>query len=53
MGISAADKFWNGMISAGNLLNANPYLGKTEPVLKDSAKTYRSLVQHKDYKIIY
>ena len=53
MGISAADKFWNGMIAAGDLLSANPYLGKIEPVLKDSAKSYRSMVQHKDYKIIY
>jgi plasmid stabilization system protein ParE len=53
MGISAADKFWNGMIAAGDLLVNNPYLGKFEPVLKDSVKSYRSLVQHKDYKIIY
>lgn len=53
MGISAADKFWNGMIAAGDLLSANPYLGKFEPVLKDSTKSYRSLVLRKDYKIIY
>lgn len=53
MGISSADKFWNGMIAAGDLLSTNPYLGKFEPVLKDSAQRYRSLVQHKDYKIIY
>ncbi len=53
MGISAADKFWNGMIAAGDLLSANPYLGKIEHMLNDSAITYRSLVQHKDYKIIY
>jgi len=38
MGISAADKSWNGMIAAGDLLSANPYLGKIEQVLKDSAK---------------
>lgn len=38
MGISAADKFWNGMIAAGELLSANPNLGKIEPVLKDSSK---------------
>ena len=53
MGIAAADKFWNGMIASGDLLSANPYLGKIEPALKGSAKSYRSLVQHKDYKIIY
>jgi plasmid stabilization system protein ParE len=53
MGTSAADKFWNGMIAAGDLLCTNPYLGKIEPLLNDSAKSYRSLVQHKDYKIIY
>lgn len=53
MGISAADKFWNGMIGAGDLLSANPYLGKIEPILKDFTKPYRSLVHHKDYKIIY
>jgi plasmid stabilization system protein ParE len=53
MGISAADKFWNAMISSGELLGTNPYLGKIEPILNDSARSYRSLVQHKDYKIIY
>lgn len=53
MGIAAADKFWNGMIAAGDLLSADPYLGKLEPIFKDSAKSYRSLVQHKDYKIVY
>ena len=53
MGISAADKFWNGMIAAGDLLGTNPYLGKIEPLLNSSAKNYRSFVQHKDYKIIY
>jgi len=53
MGISAADKFWNGMIGAGDLLSANPYLGKIEPILKGFTKPYRSLVHHKDYKIIY
>lgn len=53
MGVSAAEKFWNGMISAGDLLSANPYLGKIEPLLSTSEKCYRSFVQHKDYKIIY
>jgi len=53
MGISADDKFWIGMIAAGDLLSTNPHLGKTEPLLNDSARCYRSLVQHKDYKIIY
>lgn len=53
MGISVADKFWNGMISAGDILSATPFMGKIEPLLSDSAHCYRSLVQHKDYKIIY
>ena len=53
MGISAADKFWNGMIAAGDILSTTPYLGKIEPLLSDSVHCYRSLVQHKDYKIIY
>jgi plasmid stabilization system protein ParE len=53
MGIDSADKFWNGMIEAGGLLSKNPYLGKIEPVLSNSGRTYRSLIQHKDYKIIY
>jgi plasmid stabilization system protein ParE len=30
MGTSAANKLWNGMIAAGDLLTANPYLGKIE-----------------------
>jgi plasmid stabilization system protein ParE len=53
MGVSAADKFWNGIIEAGDLLGENPYLGKIEPVLSKSSRHYRSLIQHKDYKIIY
>jgi plasmid stabilization system protein ParE len=53
IGISAANKFWNGMIAAGVLLSTNPYIGKIENLLNDSSQSYRSLVQHKDYKIIY
>jgi plasmid stabilization system protein ParE len=53
MGTASADKFWNGMIKAGDLLGENPYLGKIEPVFNNSGRTYRSLIQHKDYKIIY
>jgi plasmid stabilization system protein ParE len=53
MGTAAADKFWNGMIAAGDLLETNPHLGKIEPIFSDSPKSYRSLVLHKDYKIIY
>ena len=53
MGISAADKFWNAIIASAELLSTNPYLGKIEPILNDSARCYRILVQHKDYKIIY
>jgi len=53
MGISAANKFWNGMIVAGELLSTNPYIGKVEILLIGSAQSYRSLVLHKDYKIIY
>ena len=53
MGISAANKFWNGMIAAVDLLSINPYLRKIEPLLTDLPGEYRSLVKHKDYKIIY
>jgi len=53
MGVAAADKFWNAMIASGELLSTNPYLGKIEPMLHGSSKIYRSLVQHRDYKIIY
>jgi plasmid stabilization system protein ParE len=53
IGIFAANKFWNGMIAAGELLSTNPYLGKIESLLNGSGLSYRSLVQHKDYKIIY
>lgn len=41
------------MIAAGDLLSTNPYLGKIEPILPKSAHEYRSLIQHRDYKIIY
>jgi len=53
MGISAANKFWDGLVAAGDLLAANPNLGKIEPILNDSEHCYRSLILHKDYKIIY
>ena len=53
MGVAAAEKFWTGMIAAGDLLSTNPHLGKNEPLLSNSRRSYRSLVQHKDYKIIY
>lgn len=53
MGIAAAEKFWNGMIAAGDLLSANPHLGKIEPLLNNTGRSYRSLLQHKDFKIIY
>lgn len=53
MGSSAADKFWKAMIAAGDLLSSNPRLGKIEPVLHTSAHEYRSLIQHRDFKIIY
>lgn len=53
MGTAAADKFWNGMIAESDLLSANPYLGKIDPVFVNSEHSYRSLIHHKDYKIIY
>jgi plasmid stabilization system protein ParE len=53
MGTSAAEKFWNGIITSADLLTDNPYLGKIEPSLSNTKKTYRSLVHHKDFKIIY
>ena len=53
MGSSAAAKFWQAMIAAGDLLSSNPYLGKIEPILHSSVHEYRSLIQHRDFKIIY
>lgn len=35
------------------ILAKNPYAGPLEPLLKDQADSYRSLVVHKYYKLIY
>lgn len=34
-------------------LSAYPQIGKIEPLLEDSALTYRSLTIHKNYKLVY
>lgn len=34
-------------------LSGNPLMGKVEPLLEDSPRTYRSITIHKHYKLIY
>lgn len=36
-----------------NLLASHPHLGAIEPLLKDRQRSYRSLVVHKHFKLVY
>lgn len=53
MGLSAAEKFLEGIITAIDLLSLNPNMGYS--ILYNDAykKQYRLFVEHKNHKIIY
>ena len=53
MGLSAANKFVQGINDVVVLLEQNPHLGKEEPELKAYKRNYRSFVEHRNHKIIY
>lgn len=52
-GNRVATKFYNNIISEIRLLADNPQLGPIEPLLKERTRTYRSLLLHKHFKLIY
>lgn len=49
----AALKVYRKMTEGAALLARNPYAGPLESSLEDQVGTYRSLVVHKHYKLIY
>lgn len=53
MGLSAANKFVQGINDVVVLLEQNPHLGKEKPELKAYKRNYRSFVEHRNHKIIY
>lgn len=53
MGLSAANKFVQGINDVVVLLEQNPYMGKEEPDFKAYKRNYRSFVEHRNHKIIY
>ena len=53
MGLSAANKFVQGINDVVVLLEQNPHWGKEEPELKAYKRNYRSFVEHRNHKIIY
>lgn len=53
MGYGAANKFVAGIIKVVEQLEHLPYLGRIEEEISDQSTTYRSVVEHKTYKVIY
>lgn len=52
-GIRTARKFSRQLDAQIMLLTANPYIGKIEPLLEGRKTSFRSLVVHKHFKLIY
>lgn len=52
-GVLAAEKFHKKTEEWLNLLSSSPLAGKTEPLLNNRSRTYRSIVITKQNKLIY
>lgn len=52
-GVVTAQKVKNSIKACVTKLKLNPFLGKIEPDFVTLTHTYRSLVEHKNHKIIY
>lgn len=52
-GKSTAEKFLANIDHQVDLLIDNPQLGPIEPLLENRSRTYRSLLVHKHFKLIY
>ena len=52
-GKEIANRLFHQISKSVKLLSANPYLGKKEPFIEGLSITYRSLLVHKHYKLIY
>lgn len=52
-GRQVMERFYEQISKCEILLAANPYMGSLEPLLAARQTSYRSLVIHKHYKLIY
>lgn len=52
-GVRTARQLFIRIMSYEPLLAANPKLGKTEPLLANRKRAYRSIVAHRNFKLIY
>lgn len=52
-GERAVIRFVDEVQRANERLSAYPFLGKVEPALRGLGREYRSLVVHRNYKVIY
>lgn len=52
-GSKVAQKFYHNVLSDIHLLANNPQLGAIEPLLEGRSRSYRSLLVHKHFKLIY
>lgn len=52
-GERAAERLYGMLLENEARLATNPYIGKLEPLLKERPQGFRSLVVHKNYKLIY
>lgn len=53
MGEKAARKFAEGIMKGLFRLKSMPCIGRVEESLSDDKVTFRSIIEHRDYKIIY
>ncbi len=52
-GTATAQKLHNRLMTALHLLEQQPCIGPVEPLLKGRKYSYRSLVVHEHYKLVY
>lgn len=52
-GVRAAEKFYKKTEEWQNVLSSSPMAGKTEPLLNNRSRLYRSIVITKQCKLIY
>lgn len=52
-GLSTVNKQEKGLVEKLEFLSKNPEMGFPEPVLQTRRMTYRSIIFHKNYKLIY
>lgn len=53
MGENAACKFAEGIMKGLLRLKLMPYVGRIDESLSDGKTTFRSIIEHRNYKIVY